>query len=148
MTKIAILLLTFLSSQSFAQSGGLDVKSYTLHLEPNIGKNSIKGVVGISFTIDDSIKEVVFDAGDLQILEVKGESVVSFKKEDKKLHITLNSENSSTHIVEIKYQGNPKYGINFGKEKGEIYTVFSTSQWMVCNDDPSDRASINMHCKW
>jgi aminopeptidase N len=46
--------------------------------------------------------------------------------------------------IEIVYHGVPKYGIQFFPEQNQVYTVFSTSQWMPCVDSPDDRATFRL----
>ena len=36
----------------------------------------------------------------------------------------------------VTYHGMPSSGLVFNAEREQIYTVFSTSQWMLALDDP------------
>ena len=46
--------------------------------------------------------------------------------------------------IEVRYHGTPAYGIRFYPEERQVYTVFSTSQWMVCVDAPDDKATFDL----
>ena len=46
--------------------------------------------------------------------------------------------------VTVAYTGAPRYGLQFAPKVSQVYTVFSTSQWLVCNDIPSAKATIDM----
>ncbi|MCB0841486.1 MAG: M1 family peptidase, partial [Bacteroidetes bacterium] len=48
------------------------------------------------------------------------------------------------HIF-IDYHGNPERGLLFDKELWNAYTVYFTSYWMICNDIPSDKASLDLN---
>ncbi len=65
---------------------------------------------------------------------------------DKKLHITLPrpARAGDTLTITIDYHGAPKFGLEFHPDRGEVYTIFSTSQWMPAIDAPGDRASLDL----
>ena len=44
--------------------------------------------------------------------------------------------------VRIKYHGTPTRGIRFYPD--QVYTVFTTSEWMVCNEEPGDLATYSL----
>jgi aminopeptidase N len=121
-----------------------DVTRYSLKLETDIKKEYIKGTERIDFLISATINKVIFDCGNLNILKVKGESVSNFKQENKKLTVFLNERSSNENQIQITYTGNPEKGLIFLAERDELYTVFSSSEWMVCNDLPNDRARFRI----
>jgi aminopeptidase N len=62
---------------------------------------------------------------------------------DQRLRVSLPSgAKAKTREVHINYHGKPKWGIRFFPEREQVHTIFSTSQWMVCIDDPADKATL------
>jgi len=69
----------------------------------------------------------------------------SFTVDGKRLHIALPREGASrTRQVTIAYHGAPKSGLIFVPEREQIYTIFSTSEWMPSVDGPGARATLNL----
>ena len=48
--------------------------------------------------------------------------------------------------VSVTYHGQPHGGIRFLSGQEQVYTAFSTSQWMVCVDAPGRRPRCG--CRW
>jgi len=123
-----------------AAAGELDVLHYDVTIEPNITAKTIKGSVTIKFVSDGN--EIEFDCGELVIDSVRVAGVpVKFVVKDRRLKIQLQKQ--SREVV-IEYHGAPRYGIRFFPDRNQVYTIFSTSQWMVCIDDPADKATLTM----
>ena len=141
------LLTYFTFSLTNAQSTILDtspdVASYHAVLEPDLEKHYIKGNVVIDFGIDSGATTAVFDIGNLQIAKVIGKTYQSHEQKDRRLIITLKESDTKRHLIQVFYQGSPTRGIVF-TESNQIYTVFSTSEWMVCNRAPNDRATFRI----
>ena len=119
-----------------------DVLHYAVTLEPQISAKSVKGSVLIRVSTTGTAVE--FDCGELTIDAVReGGASREFSVSNRKLHVTLPP---GKHIreIEIDFHGTPKYGMQFFPERQQVYTVFSTSQWMVCIDDPSDKATLTL----
>src|SRR5215813_2228654 len=118
----------------------LDVLHYTATLEPDIAAKSIKGTVRIRFVTDSP--EVEFNCGDLAIDSVRlGGATLKFSVADHRLRVSIPKH---AREIEIEFHGTPKYGIQFFPDRQQVYTVFSTSQWMVCVDDPADKATLTL----
>lgn len=135
---------SFMFSQMLPKTNDLDVLSYELVFSTDIDDESFMGIVDINFLISPEAKKVVFDCGNLQITEITGGSVASFAQKNKKVIISLESRDKEENTIQIKYSGRPSYGIVFVPKTEEVYTVFSTSQWMVCHDSPNDRAKFKI----
>jgi aminopeptidase N len=117
-----------------------DVLHYAATLEPDIQSKTVKGTVTIRFAT--AAKEVQFDCGDLTIDSVRlAAAPVQFTVADHRLIVSLKPSNGVREI-EINYHGIPKRGIRFFPDRQQVYTVFSTSQWMVCVDNPADKATF------
>lgn len=117
-----------------------DVLHYAATLEPDIVAKSVKGSVLIRFATTSP--EVELDCGDLTIDAVRAAGApLKFSVANRKLRVPLPSE-KRVREIEIDFHGTPRYGIRFFPDRQQVYTVFSTSQWMVCVDDPSDKATL------
>lgn len=51
------------------------------------------------------------------------------------------------HEIEIDYHGAPRFGLVLHAGRTQTYTIFSTSQWMVCVDAPDDRATLQLELR-
>lgn len=144
----AFLLLYMLIPQLSAQSllsTVPDVLHYEVKLMPDIEEKSIEGVVSIRFQMAENASEVIFNCGVLLVDEVEGASVASFRQEAQQLIIEMTTEAKSEQEVKISYHGKPRRGLVFSPEVRQAYTVYFTSEWMVCHDQIQDRASININ---
>ena len=147
---LSLVILLFCSSvlTAFSQTDNKpdspDVLSYKALLELDITNKHIKGSVGITFLIDTAATTVAFSCGNLQITNVTGETVAGYVQKDQKVIISLRDRIEFENQIQIAYKGKPTKGIIFESETEEVYTVFSTSGWMVCNNSPSDRAKFKI----
>ena len=133
---------TQLHGQQLAE---IDVLHYDAEIEPDILKKSIQGRVTINFNVLGIDKKIAFDCGDLSIetVHTKGEQL-AFEVKNNKLSIDVRRIDGKDHEITIEYHGSPTRGINFFPGEEEVYTVFSTSQWLVCKDQPGDKATLTM----
>jgi aminopeptidase N len=117
-----------------------DVLHYAATLEPDIAAKSVKGSVLIRVSTTSTVAE--FDCGVLSIDMVsEGKAPLKFTVSDRKLRVSL-PPGKRIRELEINFHGTPKYGIRFFPDRQQVYTIFSTSQWMVCVDDPADKATL------
>ncbi|MEZ4776954.1 MAG: M1 family aminopeptidase [Bacteroidia bacterium] len=142
------LLLGFLfSGDLVAQSienKHLDVLSYHVYLEPNISEQQIKGNVQIKFKTDPEAEKVVFDSGNLNVTEIKGRDIIAFEQVNGKTIVSFTKNDSFEYEVQIFYEGNPKRGVVFSSSLPQLYTVYFSNEWMICNFSPDDRAIIKI----
>ena len=118
--------------------GHADVLHYDVTLEPDISAKSVKGSVLIR--VSTTATAVEFDCGGLTIDKVsEGKTPLQFSVDNHKLRVSLRPGNRQ---IQIDFHGTPKYGIRFFPDRQQVYTIFSTSQWMVCVDDPADKATL------
>ena len=135
---LALSVVAILISSHVAHA--MDVVHYDATLEPDIAGKSVKGTVRIRLVTDSP--EAEFNCGDLAIDSVRfAGATLKFTVADHKLRIALPLDRR-TRELEIDFHGTPKYGIRFFPDRQQVYTVFSTSQWMVCVDDPADKATL------
>jgi aminopeptidase N len=122
--------------------GSTDVLHYSATIEPDIASKSVKGSVLIRVLTDS--QEIVFDCGNLTVDSVtENGKPLRFSVNEHKLRVTL-PKTTGDRQIEVQYHGTPRYGIRFYPDRQQVYTIFSTSQWMVCNDDPSDKATFTL----
>jgi aminopeptidase N len=135
-------------AQAAAQSGDVQILHYAAQIEPNIAAKSLSGRVRIGFKVlQYRASEMQLDAGALQIDAVReGDAVLAFSKPDSVLKISLRKAGAlnRTRELSIAYHGIPTHGMNFFAEPPQVYTDFSTSQWMPCLDAPNARASLDL----
>ena len=137
--SLAVVLFLCVGHAGAAQ---LDVLHYTVTVEPDIANKTIKGAVLIKFVSEDAVVE--FDCGSLTIDSVQSAGKpLKFTVKAKRVRIEL-PDKSKQQEVFIEYHGAPTYGLRFFPERNQAYTLFSTSQWMVCIDDPADKATLTM----
>lgn len=114
-----------------------DVLHYAVTLEPEISSKSVKGSVLIRVSTTSTAVE--FDCGELSIDAV---SEGKFSVSNHKLRVSL-PPGKRIREIKIDFHGTPKFGIRFFPDRQQVYTIFSTSQWMVCVDDPADKATLS-----
>jgi aminopeptidase N len=136
MFKKSFVILVLISFGSIAARA--DVLHYSVTLEPDISAKSVKGSVVIRLTTTSTAVE--FDCGALTIDSVReGKAPLQFSVNNHKLRISLRPGNRE---IQVEFHGTPKYGIRFFPDRQQVHTIFSTSQWMVCVDDPADKATL------
>jgi len=148
--KIALLMMTvFFSAEASGQIASFDVLNYDVLIEPDIAAKSVRGQVTLKFnSLKNNLTAIQLNAGVLEIAAVYEEKMaLKFEKRESLLHITLKrpAKLNEKREIEIVYHGTPRYGIRFFPDEQQVYTLFSTSQWMPCVDAPDDRATFRLH---
>ncbi len=137
-------------TQNYTQtSRSFDVLHYDLQLEPDIDRKSVTGKVSIKLiSLTNNLTEIELNCGELTIDSVveKGKAQ-KFLRSGRTVMISLTRPAIRNHTrdIEIEYHGSPRWGIRFFPDQHQVYTVFSTSQWMVCVDAPEDRATLELN---
>lgn len=146
--NLLLVLLCLLCTSAFSQTNRakyeLDVTNYHLTIEPEIKKGYIKGKVAIEFQIDPTVTSISLHAGNLEIDDVEGGSVLGFQKRGNNLIVGLADRKGREDKITVTYHGNPKKGLLFDSDSEHAYTVYFTNYWMVCNDLPGDKATLSM----
>jgi aminopeptidase N len=145
---IAVLVLNARThNQTNAPSPSFDVVHYNLRLEPDIDQKSLTGKETIQLVArTTNLREIEINCGELTLDSVKEKGIPQkFTRADRRLIITLSrpAKMNETREIEIEYHGNPRRGIRFFPDRQQVYTIFSSSQWMVAVDAPDDRATFN-----
>ena len=144
-----VLFVLFFVIAAKSQTASFDVLNYEAQIEPDISQKSVKGKVSINFSaLQNNLREIQLNAGALEIDAAReGKTGLKFEKKDNLLKITLArpAKLNEKREIEIEYHGTPKFGLRFFPERRQIYTLFSTSQWMPCVDAPEDRATFRLN---
>jgi aminopeptidase N len=147
---IACLLFIFLpvGGAVRAQNASFDVLAYEARIEPDIANKSVKGKVSVKFnSLENNLSEIRLDAGALEIDAAReGKTALKYEKRESVLIISLArpAKLNEKRELEIEYHGAPRFGVRFFPEQRQVYTIFSTSQWMPCVDAPEDRAEFRL----
>ena len=146
---VILICLTFVILLSInAQTKPFDVISYDAEITPQLDTKSVAGKVVIQFkSQQNKLGEITLDAGSLEIDSVKeNQTNLQFEKTDKFLKIKFLHPLKTNEIskIAIAYHGMPKFGVSFFPEQNQVYTIFSTDQWMPCVMAPNDRAEFRL----
>src|SRR5262249_25641140 len=106
------------------------------------------GEVSVRFVIrTQGASDIQLDCGDLTIDSVRENGDERrFSTNNRRLNVALprSAKPEQVRQLDIRYHGAPTRGIRFFPEREQVYTIFSTSQWMVCVDDPADKATLRL----
>jgi aminopeptidase N len=131
-----------------ADDPGIDILDYRAEVAPDIANASVHGEVLIRFSARRAGLQLVrFDRGELTIDGVfDGNAALAFQTPAGKVEAALIRPLRAGEIrtLRIRYRGAPRYGLQFDRARNEAYTIFSTSQWLVCIDAPSERATLDL----
>ncbi len=141
------------ASRAQAQSAGapsrpFHVINYDARVEPDIAAQTVRGSVRLDIAATtDNQSDIDLDRGSLAVDSVReGDMPQTFTLTDRHLLIPLSRpiHSGETRTLEIDYHGAPRFGLRFFADRSQAYTVFSTSQWMVCVDAPEDRSTLRL----
>jgi aminopeptidase N len=144
---LLVVLMSYSSNGQSKKVGAIDVLHYRAQVVPDIDSKTISGKVVISFTAKaDRATTIRLDCGVLTIDSVReGTLSLPFVERKHQVHISLPAtQTGTTREIAVSYHGSPQYGVNFYPEQEQVYTVFSTAQWLVCWDQPSDKATLEL----
>ncbi|PYV14120.1 MAG: aminopeptidase [Acidobacteria bacterium] len=132
-----------------SSSAAFDVLHYNAQIEPGIASRTVKGKVLIRFVSQtNDLATVGFDCGELTIETVRENGAPQqFSTRERRCNIALSrpAQLGETREIEIAYHGEPRRGIRFFPDQAQVYTVFATSQWLVCVDAPDDKATLSLN---
>ena len=129
-------------------SRGFDVIGYTVNLIPDETTGTLEGRESIELTVTHpALTHVQFDVGGLTIdaVSLRGKPA-EFNVSDKQLRIALRTPvNAGKRLTfTVEFHGRPRHGLEFHAEAAQLYTIFSTSEWMVTVDAPDERATLDL----
>lgn len=125
-----------------------DVLDYTATVRPNIPTKTVAGEVAIHLRVlARELRTLEFDRGDLLVDRVVAQGqALDFDLLPRKVEVDLPASVAAGELLDlsIAYHGAPSSGLLFAPEREQVYTVFTTSQWLVCVDAPGDKATIDL----
>lgn len=122
-----------------------DVTHYEARIAPDLAAKSVAGTVTVTVRpLQSDARVVALDRGALEVTSVtEAAAPLPYTTDGSRLRVTLPARTGAgSRDVTIRYRGTPRFGLVFQPERRQMYTVFSTSQWMVAVDAPDDRASL------
>ena len=124
------------------------VDHYEARIEPDLAAKTLIGHVRIDLTAESAGDETLeLDRGELAIgnVSVDGQTrPFTVSPEHLLIQLARRTRVGSKLVVAVEYTGAPRFGLEFAPEVSQVYTIFSTSQWLVCNDNPSAKATIDL----
>jgi len=145
-TITAAMLLALSLTASASERRGFDIQHYATSLDVDISAGTLAGETLVRFTAEHAdLRQLVLDSGALTIDAAQHEGeAASVTQADGKTTITLAQPVPAgvESSVSLRYHGQPRFGLEFAAERNEVYTVFSTSQWMPSIDAPDERATL------
>ncbi|MBX7187452.1 MAG: M1 family metallopeptidase [Vicinamibacteria bacterium] len=125
-----------------------DVVHYDAAIEPDLSLKTVSGHVRVDLVSRaEALDEVDLDIGVLVIDSVEqAGAALEFTQGDRRLHARLKTPapRGARASIDVAYHGAPRFGLEFAPEKSQIYTIFSTSQWLPCLDAPVDKATLRL----
>jgi aminopeptidase N len=119
----------------------LDVLAYQVELAPDLAEQSIRGKVSLSCRLPKARDTLRLDSGDLTVTQSAGKYVRGFEQDGQETLVLLQSNRPDTVEIALWYHGTPRQGLVFPAEQ-QLYSVYFTSHWMVCNASPDDKATF------
>lgn len=125
----------------------IDVRHYRVRLQPDIAAGTLAGDEDVRLCLQGDGDTMSLDAGALVIDRASmGARDLPTSRDGKTLVIKLPRvyRAGACLSLRLRYTGRSSYGLQLHPERRQAYTIFSTSQWMVANDAPSDRATLDL----
>jgi aminopeptidase N len=123
------------------------VSHYDLELRPQLEARTVEG--SVSLTVHAPVSgssRAVLNRGALEIDAVlEGDRPLRFRIDRAQLQIDVPpSAGGRERTIAIRYHGRPTSGLVFVPEREQLYTIFTTPQWMPAADEPSARATLRL----
>ena len=144
LTAAASLVPSILSAQSIRP---YDVRNYECEIRLDIESHGITGEETIELVSrGEPLAMVELDAAEIDVTEAWQEgSACRVEQGGERVMITLAQgvPNGGRCTLRLRYMGVPGRGMKFLPD--QIRTAFHTGHWMVCNEDPADKATMTLH---
>jgi aminopeptidase N len=125
----------------------VDVLHYDATVTPDVVAHTVSGVVRIRVRATARADDLSLDRGALEFeaATVDGKAAdLAATPRRTTVRFAPPLEPGSTHEVEIHYRGTPGFGLQFPEGRAQVYTIFTTSDWMPSVDRPDDRATLRL----
>lgn len=125
-----------------------DLLHYDARIEPDLATRTLRGDVTLRIrALQAELHAVTLDSDGLVIdAALQGVTPLTTTSTTRQLTLTLprRIRRGDTVDVTVRYHAEPKFGLQFFPERSQIYTIFSTSQWLPGIDRPGERASLDL----
>jgi len=126
----------------------VDIVHYDAKLQVDIDAGRVNGTVVLTAVARESRSgSIQLDSGDLVVdaVTVDGRKA-GFSTASRRLTVEWDRhDKGGTRVpVSVTYHGQPRGGIRFFADQQQVYTAFSTSQWLVCDDAPDKKATLRL----
>lgn len=125
-----------------------DLLHYDVRVEPDIATQTVRGEATLRLrALQDGLTVITLDNDGLVIDAIRHSGgVLHFMQSGKRLAITLPRvlRRGRSIDIDLQYHGTPRFGLQFAPERDQVYTIFSTSQWLPGIDRPGERASLDL----
>jgi len=125
-----------------------DVLHYSATLELDIAAGQVQGEETVRFRAGTGpLRQLQLDSGELAVASVRQAGrPLAYEQQAGKLRIALLRplpQGRESQVV-VRYHGRPRFGLSFSAGRNEVYTIFSTSQWLPSVDAPDERATLDL----
>ena len=126
----------------------IDLLHYDIQLQPDLATGTVRGRVVLRLRLQaDMADRLLLDSDGLTIdaATLDGEPVATVAA-DKQLQITLSRPRRRGELLDIdlRYHGKPRFGLQFPADQAQLYTIFSTHQWVPGIARPGERARFDL----
>ena len=142
---LGLLLSTLTTSAFAAELRNFDIQHYATTLDLDIAAGQLQGETLVRFSATAPLQQLVLDSGELVIdSAAHNGKPVNFQQADGKLTVSLATPLTAGEeaSVRLHYHGKPRFGLEFAPARNEVYTIFSTDQWMPSINAPDERATL------
>ncbi|MGE8279187.1 MAG: M1 family metallopeptidase [Stenotrophomonas sp.] len=139
----AVVSLLLSDPANAAQLRAFDILHYATTVDVDTAAGTLHGETLVRFSaVTAAARELQLDSGALTIDSVQQDGEpVPFVQRDAVLHINLLTAVRAGE-VQVRYHGKPRFGLEFAPAREEVYTIFSTAQWMPSVNAPDERATL------
>ena len=125
----------------------LSIVHYDAVLNVDIAAGTLSGRVTMTAVAAGEAGSVQLDSGDLvaDAVTVAG-TPAEFVTANHHLAVSLPHplRTGERAALTVTYHGQPRSGVHFAADRGQVYTAFSTSQWLPCLDAPEQKATLKL----
>lgn len=141
---LTLLLSSWIVSAQSTATLAPAVTHYDLELRPQLDTQTVEGLASLTVqTPEVGASRLVLSRGALDIDDVLESNRPLTFRVDRALEIDSPPSGRERTIV-IKYHGRPTSGLVFAPERQQLYTIFTTPQWMPVVDRPDARATFRL----
>lgn len=147
MVTLGVSMAAALSAQPGRSSAAVDVLHYDARITPDPATHTVAGVVRLRLKAVTALDEVALDRGALEFdtVTIDGHAQ-AFTASPRRAVVQLRPALAAGAVrdLDITYHGTPGYGLQMPADRAQVYTIFTTSDWMPAVDRPDDRATLRL----